>query len=259
MRRITKWGTLALAGLALIGGAGIAGLATGLGPHSLSVPPSAAEIVASRFPSAQLAPSQITPSQITQAQVTASENAPSEFAPVLWHESFAWPNVVPANDPAAFIPYPMMTAAAESVPVPAPEQLPQPAAQDTTPMAGPQSSPPADASRHRAASRPGSVLNDAQIASIKKRLNLTPQQEAMWPPVEAALRHISYTKNSAEPQGRLAQQGAGRIAFIDPSSAQVQQLKYAALPLIMRLNDDQKREVNSLAHVMGLDKLASQF
>jgi hypothetical protein len=39
----------------------------------------------------------------------------------------------------------------------------------------------------------------------------------------------------------------------------VQKLKYAALPLIMRLDDDQKREVNSLSHVMGLGKLASQF
>jgi hypothetical protein len=237
--------TFGFARLAMIGVAGIAGLATGLSAHSLrSAQPSAAEIVASRFPSAQLAP---------------SHTAPPEFTPVLWHQSFAWASVLPANDPASFIPYPMMTAAAASVPVPAPEQLAQPAAQDTTAIAGPQSGPPADASRHRAASRPGSVLNDAQIASIKKRLNLTPEQEAMWPPVEAALRHISYTKNSAETQSRLAQQSAGRIAFIDPSSAQVQQLKDAALPLIMRLNDDQKREVNSLAHVMGLDKLASQF
>ena len=30
-------------------------------------------------------------------------------------------------------------------------------------------------------SRPGSVLNYAQIASIRKRLNLTPDQEPLWP------------------------------------------------------------------------------
>jgi hypothetical protein len=254
MRKITKSGTLALAGLALIGGAGIAGLATGLSAHSLrSAPPSAAEIVASRFPSAQLAPSQTTPSR-----VAASENAPSEFTPVLWHGSFAWPSVVPTDEPELFSPtpfYPLKTAA--SAVAPASGDPAQPVPQNATTIAEPPSGPAADASRRRAASRPGSVLNDAQIASIKQRLNLTPEQERMWPPVEAALRGISYTRKPAEAQSRLAQQG--RLAFIDPGSAEVQKLKYAALPLIMRLDDDQKREVNSLSHVMGLGKLASQL
>ncbi len=42
--------------------------------------------------------------------------------------------------------------------------------------------------------RPGYVLNDTQIASIKDRLHLTPDQEQMWPAVEAALRNIAYTR-----------------------------------------------------------------
>ena len=46
---------------------------------------------------------------------------------------------------------------------------------------------------------------------------------------------------------------------LDPNSAAVQDLKSAAVPLIMSFDDDQKNEVRSLAHVMGLDKLASQF
>jgi hypothetical protein len=267
MREITKSSAFGLAGLALIG-AGIAGLATGLSAHSLrSAPPSAAEIVASRFPSAQLAPSQLAPSKITPSQITpsqgaASENVPSEFAPVLWHESFAWPSVVPADDPALFSPAPsylLKTATEASALAPASGDPAQPVPQNATAIAEPPSGPAADASRRRAASRPGSVLNDAQIASIRERLNLTPEQERMWPPVEAALRGISYTRKPAEAQGRLAQQSGGRLAFIDPGSAQVRELKYAALPLIMRLDDDQKREVNSLSHVMGLGKLASQF
>jgi len=49
------------------------------------------------------------------------------------------------------------------------------------------------------------------------------------------------------------------MAYVDPDSADVQRLKYAALPLIMRLNDDQKREVKSLAYVMGLGSVASGF
>jgi hypothetical protein len=39
----------------------------------------------------------------------------------------------------------------------------------------------------------------------------------------------------------------------------VQGLKSAAIPLIMSFNAEQKDEVRSLAHVMGLDQLASQF
>jgi hypothetical protein len=115
-----------------------------------------------------------------------------------------------------------------------------------------------DAVRHRTAYRPKSVFNDAQIASIKERLNLTPEQQAMWPPVEAALRKVSYVRNAADSQNRHTQQSSTRLAFIDPDSAELRQLKYAALPLFMRLNDDQKREVNSLAYVMGLSKVAPE-
>jgi hypothetical protein len=39
----------------------------------------------------------------------------------------------------------------------------------------------------------------------------------------------------------------------------VQRLKSVALLLIMSLTEDQKREVKSLAHVMGLDGVAASF
>ena len=107
----------------------------------------------------------------------------------------------------------------------------------------------------RHANRPGFVLNDAQIASIKGRLHLTPDQERMWPSVEAALRSIAYAK------ARDAnQRGAAVVAAsLDPDSAEVQDLKSAAFPLILSFSDEQKNEVRSLAHVMGLDRLASEF
>ena len=46
---------------------------------------------------------------------------------------------------------------------------------------------------------------------------------------------------------------------LDPDSDEVQDLKSAAIPLLMSFNDEQKDEVRSLAHVMGLDRLASEF
>jgi hypothetical protein len=107
----------------------------------------------------------------------------------------------------------------------------------------------------RHANRPGFVLNDAQIASIKVRLHLTPDQERMWQSVEAALRSIAYAKaRDANQRG-----AAVVVASLDPDSAEVQDLKSAAVPLIMSFSDEQKNEVRNLAHVMGLDRLASEF
>jgi len=114
----------------------------------------------------------------------------------------------------------------------------------------------ADAASRRA-SRPGFVLNDAQIASIKSRLHLTPDQESMWPAVEAALRNIAYAK--AQVVRRHGDDRGADVAALDPDSAAVQGLKSAAVPLIMSFSDEQKNEVRSLAHVMGLDKLAAEF
>jgi hypothetical protein len=114
----------------------------------------------------------------------------------------------------------------------------------------------AAAGRHRA-NRPGYLLNDAQIASIKGRLNLTPEQEQMWPAVEAALRNIAYAKIREE--RRRGTSAEIQAASIDPDSAEVQGLKSAAVPLIMSFSAEQKEEVRNIAHVMGLDQLAEQF
>jgi hypothetical protein len=133
-----------------------------------------------------------------------------------------------------------MTEAPQPAPAPAPAVRPAP-------------NKPAATAARRVNERPGFVLNDAQIASIKERLHLTPGQEEMWPAVEAALRNLAYThmrdsrKHGAPPV---------QLASADP---EVQDLKSAAIPLIMSFNSEQKDEVRNLAHVMGLDQLASQF
>jgi len=108
----------------------------------------------------------------------------------------------------------------------------------------------------RSLARPGAVLNDAQIASIKRRLNLTPDQERMWPSVEAALRNLSYAKTGPHKGGHDAAQA---VASIDPASPDVQNLKSAAMPLIMSFSGDQMRELQSISRVAGLDKLVPNF
>jgi hypothetical protein len=94
------------------------------------------------------------------------------------------------------------------------------------------------------------LLGESQIASLKHRLKLTAEQLEYWPAVEAALIEVV----------RLhARNRRGRAARIDPDSPEVQRLIFAATPLIMRLRDDQKREVRMLARVIGLEKVASQI
>jgi hypothetical protein len=103
----------------------------------------------------------------------------------------------------------------------------------------------------------GFMLNDAQIASIKTRLHLTADQEQMWPAVEAALRNIAYTR-SREARRHSAPANT-QLASADADGVDVRDLKSAAIPLIMSFNSEQKDEVRNLAHVMGLDQLATQF
>jgi len=94
------------------------------------------------------------------------------------------------------------------------------------------------------------VFNDAQIASIKSRLKLTTDQQRHWPAVEAALRNITYKKDSSR---------SGKLAAVDPNSPGVQQLKSAAIPLILSFSEEQKNEVRQLARLMGLEQVASSF
>ena len=97
------------------------------------------------------------------------------------------------------------------------------------------------------------LLSDGQIAQIKTRLNLSSSQEYYWPSVEQALRAIG-RKLHATTRGRDSSTPA-----IDPDSAEVQQLKYAAMPLLFQLREDQKQEVRKLARAMGLEQVAQQI
>ncbi len=100
--------------------------------------------------------------------------------------------------------------------------------------------------------KPYALLSDAQIATIKERLRLSPEQESYWPAVETALRAVArkiHATRQAAPHANSAP--------IDPNSAEVQQLKSAAMPLLFQLREDQKREVRTLARLIGLEKVAS--
>ena len=77
----------------------------------------------------------------------------------------------------------------------------------------------------------------------------------MWPAVEAALRTIAYSRSHGHRGGATS----AEVAALDPYGPEVQGLKSAAFPLVMSFSDEQRSEVRSIVHVMGLDQLASQM
>ena len=98
------------------------------------------------------------------------------------------------------------------------------------------------------------LLSDVQIAGIKERLRLSSDQEYYWPAVESALRAVA-RKIHATRQTDPNAPGTP----IDPDAAEVQQLKSAAMPLLVQLREDQKQEVRTLARLIGLEKVAAQI
>jgi hypothetical protein len=143
------------------------------------------------------------------------------------------------------------TALAYAGPTPAPASASsQPSGYQ---LASATSAPERRVDPQRAAASRNNVFNDTQIASIKERLNLRPAQERMWPQVEAALRGLSY-RNSAAGEKKTA-----ALRTLDPASPEVARLKTAALPLVISFDGEQKRELRTLAHLIGLGNMVAQF
>ena len=102
--------------------------------------------------------------------------------------------------------------------------------------------------------RKAHVFNDRQIASIKQRLALTSDQEQYWPVIEGALREVKWKKGA-----KRGTHVGHQMAQVDTSRVDMDRLKSIAVPLVMSFREDQKRELRSLAHLMGLNDVASSF
>jgi hypothetical protein len=247
---------LTFAALATVGT--FLGLGLRLGSLSSSPIPSpdAALVSPSEVSPLAAAPAEISLSA-TPAEVVATRFRPDDAGPPQAPPAFSTSSVIPGE---RVEPFDINALSGRATTVP-----PWPAANGTAPataaieeparQSDPAKSELSKASPYRATARSPNVLNDAMIASIRKRLNLTAEQQKLWPAVEAALRKIVYTPAAMSPQGR----GQGGGAYIDPASAEVRELKSAAIPLLMRLTNEQKSEVKKLAYIMGLEAVVSQF
>jgi hypothetical protein len=199
-------------------------------------------------PSAQ---PQLASAAAVQTPVSNKENKKDRLAVV----SYALAAYEPPQTTAA-LSEPLRQAYASTAPVDIglPKEV-APAA-PTAPAASSPAAPP----KSKAVAKPQpqqknyALLSDGQIAGIKDRLKLSASQESYWPPVESALRAVARKIHA----GRQANPTAAGVP-IDPESAEVQQLKSAAMPLLFQLREDQKSEVRSLARIIGLEKVAAMI
>ena len=262
-----------LAGLAALGITVVAGLlaAWGVSPgETVEIAP--ADVVALRFPADWMTSDETigsvqaqAPAPLTGGFMLASAGDTRLDAGMLFSPR---PTLSVAPIAAAPAPQPAAVAPAVATPAVKAEPKPEPKA-EAKPATKPETKTAAAPSRSIAAAQPkprkkdsGELFNDAQLASIKTRLKLTEYQEQYWPGVENALRAIGHAvaRNAPAKTTALGYANDSRLAAqIDPDSDEVQQLKSAAFPLIMSMNDDQKQQVRNIAHVMGLERVASSF
>ena len=179
--------------LAILGVAGVGGIAAGLNARAgLPVTPGASSSVAAdmaasdivnlRFPHEW---AESTPAAEVAPKVLAFAGDDRSFTLFTPRPLYPIPDV---NAPTAYAP----TAYAPTAEAPLAAEAPaiaKPVGQPRIALASASSKPVAMAPSKPAA-RSNAVLNDSQIASIKKRLNLRPDQERYWPAVEAELRKM---------------------------------------------------------------------
>jgi hypothetical protein len=155
-----------------------------------------------------------------------------------------------ASAPTADLKAPLRQAFASAAESTAPAEVEAP--KITTPVAPPPQKP--KLATKPPPQKPYALLSDAQIAGIKERLRLSSAQESYWPGVERALRAVA-RKIHATRQANPNATGAP----IDPEAEEIRQLKSAAMPLLFQLREDQKREVRTLARLIGLESVAAQI
>lgn len=96
-------------------------------------------------------------------------------------------------------------------------------------------------------------LNDAQIAGIKKRLNLSAAQQKYWQPVETALREVMLQLEDFQ---KRAKKSSGET--FDADSGPVTRLKASSKALMAQLRGEQKTEIMMLARMAGLSSVVSE-
>jgi hypothetical protein len=95
------------------------------------------------------------------------------------------------------------------------------------------------------------VLTSAEIARIRHNMRLSPDQERVWPPVEAALAEMG--------RQQIALLRHGQEPRISPNDWPPGRLYSVAGPLLQTLRPDQKETVRRLCRSLGFESVASML
>jgi hypothetical protein len=110
------------------------------------------------------------------------------------------------------------------------------------------------------------AFTDARIAAVHAGLKLTPDQEKLWPPLEAAVRDFAKMRidranarmNSQKDDSKDAQKPDDPVARLHEradnmavTAAALKKIADAADPLYKTLDDGQKRRLKILTHMEG--------
>ena len=103
-----------------------------------------------------------------------------------------------------------------------------------------------------------SAFADARIAGVKAGLRLTPEQEKLWPAVEAAVRDLAkaridrvVARRDRQPPDDLLARMHERADLLTANAAAFKRAVDAADPLYKTLDDNQKRRLALLTHTSG--------
>jgi hypothetical protein len=91
------------------------------------------------------------------------------------------------------------------------------------------------------------------IPRIKSVLRLTPEQQAYWPPVEAALRRLA--RDQVRESESMVRSVSHRVYSFVLDAAAIARIGAAARPLVRVLDDRQKQDAIALCHEMGLGQV----
>jgi hypothetical protein len=104
----------------------------------------------------------------------------------------------------------------------------------------------------------GPLVTEAHIARLKSILNLTPDQQPYWAPVEAALRAFS-RQHKGESSAGFVQRMSDQTTMAAGMVMRIRRLTAVAGPLIRTLDDVQKRDATMFVRHFGFDSLVASF
>jgi len=98
------------------------------------------------------------------------------------------------------------------------------------------------------------VLTEGKIAQIRSALQLSPAQEVHWRSLMVAVRQI-VGNQQGEDAGGFVQRVKARVGSYVLGGVAMRRISAAAQPLIMSLNEDQKRDGMNAVRNLGVASL----